>query len=83
MAFLQSIYSKISGTSWTILGAIVAGVALLLKGRSQGVQQERQKQVEAENESLRIRIEVSEDINAMSDDDIDEQLREYIKKRDG
>ena len=83
MVFLQSIFSKLSGTAWAVLGAIAAAGAFFLQGLNKGVQRERRNQNELENESLRTRLEVSEDVNSMSDGDIDSQLREYIKKRDG
>ena len=82
MAFLSAIFSKLSGAAWAVLGAVFAVGAFFLQGLNMGVQRERRTHIEAENERVKKRLEVAEDINSMSDDDIDSQLREYIKKRD-
>ena len=65
-----------------VLGVIAGGFAAFFKGYTRGLEEERQKQLEKEHDQLQKRLEISEDINAMSDGDVDSQLREYIKNRD-
>ena len=83
MTLINLIFSKISGTVWLVFGAIAAVFAAFYKVYQSGLEKQQQKQIEHEHEQLQKRLEISEDINAMSDGDVDSQLREYLKKRDG
>lgn len=83
MTLISLIFSKISGTAWLVLGLIASVLTGFYKFYQSGLERQRQKQVEREHAKLQKRLEISEDINAMSDGDVDSQLREYLKKRDG
>ena len=82
MNLISLIFSKISGTAWVVVGVVVGGFAALFKAYQKGMEQQQQEQIEREHDTLQKRLEISEDINAMSDGDVDSQLREYISKRD-
>ena len=81
MNLISLIFSKISGTTWMVLGVIAGGFAAFFRGYTRGLEEERQKQLEKEHDQLQKRLEIAEDVNALSDGDVDSQLREYIKKR--
>lgn len=81
MILLRAILSKASGALVGAL-AILAGIAALIgHGFRLGRRSERQKQQSKEHEALKIRTEVQQDINSMSDDDVAESLRDYARKR--
>ena len=81
MNLISLMLSKISGTAWVVFGLVVGGFAALFKAYQKGMEKQQQEQIEHEHDQLQNRVEIAEDINAMSDGDVDSQLREYIKKR--
>ena len=64
------------------LGTVAGGLAAFWRGYVRGVERREAEQREREHDQLKTRAEVAEDINAMSDDAVTDELREYIENRD-
>lgn len=82
MTFLKIIFSRISGTFWVVLGGIAGALALIYKGVKLGEGRAQAQQKERDYEAQKLRADVAEEVSAMSDADVHNELREYASKRD-
>lgn len=75
-------FAKITSGIWKYV-ALAAGVLVVLgKAVSMGASRERGKQAAQELENVQNRNEALEEVNSLSDADVDRELREHIKARD-
>ena len=75
-------FAKITSGIWKYV-ALAAGVlAVLGKAVSMGASRQRADQQEQELENVQNRNEALEEVNSLSDDAVDHELREHIKARD-
>lgn len=82
MTIFTALFSKVSRTFWLVLGGVAGVLALLSKAYRRGEQSKELEQKEQDYEAQKLRADVAEEVSAMSDADVLDELREHIAKRD-
>ena len=79
---LSALLSRITSGMWKYIALSGAALAVLAKVFAMGRSKERKQRLEEHTDNLETRNEVLEDINSMSDDDVDSELRKRLKSRE-
>lgn len=82
MIWLNSLFSRLSGYFWAGLAVLAAVLVVLKRTYQRGREDQEAKQKEQDYEELKLRADVREDVDAKSNADVLDELREHIKRRD-
>lgn len=82
MNMLRLFFSKSTRTILVILGGVVGVFALIFKGYRMGERNTEAEQKERNYEAQKLRADVAEEVNAMSDAAVHDELRQHIENRD-